>query len=276
MYVGSRVRLFSAYPPTVTFFVSEYTSLSWSECNENSPFTHSANPHPCIFFALKKCGSWPLSSAKSKNVTLFQSVAWDLFRYWGCSLHIIRLPNFVHGSRSHQYMNSSALLGPYGPVQPCGLQHLSKFPVVMQLHFSFVLTIVNKHVLSMSETTMTLKQLFSILGYQGQFFGKQGILTDKEWSGWQQYWPIIISWRKKDRSGGHVGLGPRGCCGFRKFPWKPSRVDTFQAFICVQMTWRSHEDADSGSLSLGGASESILLISSWMVLMLLGCMLLFE
>lgn len=80
-------------------------------------------------------------------------------------------------------MNSSALLGPYGPVQPCGPQHLSKFPVVMRLHFSFVLTRVNKHVLSMSETTMTLKQLFSILEYRGQFFGKQGILTDKEWSG---------------------------------------------------------------------------------------------
>lgn len=75
---------------------------------------------------------------------------------------------------------SSGLLVPHGPIQPCGLQHLSKFPIVMRLHFPFVLTIVNKHVLSMSETTITLKQLFSILGYQWQFLGKQGILIDKE------------------------------------------------------------------------------------------------
>lgn len=82
-------------------------------------------------------------------------------------------------------MNSltSAVLVPHGPVQPCGRQHLSKFPIIMRLHFSFVLTLVNKHVLGMSETTIALEQFFSILGYQWQFLGRQGILIDKERNG---------------------------------------------------------------------------------------------
>lgn len=175
-------------------------------------------------------------------------------------------------------MNSltSALLVPHGPVQPCGLQHLSKFPIIMRLQFSFVLTLVNKHVLSMSETTIALKQFFSLLGYQWQFLGRQGILINKEWNGWWGYWPIIISCREKDRSGGHVGLGHRGRCGFRKFPGKLSRADIFQTFICIHTTWRSREDTGSGSLSLGEAWQSIWLISSLMVLMLLVCELRFE
>lgn len=68
-------------------------------------------------------------------------------------------------------MNSLALAPSvlHGPSQTPGLQCRSKFSTVMKLKFSFVLIVINKHVLDLRETTITVKGVILLLKCLWQF-----------------------------------------------------------------------------------------------------------
>ena len=82
-----------------------------------------------------------------------------------------QVSSFVHALRSHLHLNPLALAPPvlHGPSQTPGFQSRSKFSIVMKLKFSFVLIVINKHVLDLRETTITIKSVILLLKCPCQF-----------------------------------------------------------------------------------------------------------